>query len=102
MFVQQKAAIYEQHIFKKSKASSEKTMQSYAQFNNAEQDMLDDLIINCFPETFMAFVQMQASESKDMVKSQKLMAKVTKMRQASNQNDKMFLLREIRQFIKLH
>lgn len=45
---------------------------------------------------------MQASESKDMLKSQKLISKITKMRQASNHNDKLFLLREIRQFIKLH
>lgn len=56
MFVTQKASFYEQHIFKKSMVSSKKTIQSYNQFNNSEQDMLDELIINCFPDTFVAYV----------------------------------------------
>jgi hypothetical protein len=54
----------------------------YHNFNDQEALLLDELMMQCYPDTFIGYIRKEASESKDVKQSTWLISKILEARNA--------------------
>ena len=87
-------------IAKQQRVTSDKTQDIYNRFNLTESKLLDELIIKCYPETFLAYIEKTASETKDINQTNALMQDMVQARKARSAFDRQQLLEKIRDRLK--
>lgn len=80
--------------------TSEKEQKFLKMFTKKEVKVLDELVIKCYPEAFLAFIEKTASEQKDEKASQMLQEVMSHARKSKSPIDRQQILEKVREQIR--
>ena len=88
MYLQQFKSKFNKSITKSHRTSRKSVENIYHNFNQDENKLLDELIIKCFPETYIAYIQKAAQEARDRSVSEILQKSANEVNGAKNESDR--------------
>ena len=77
--------------------TSQKQEKFLQTFNKMEVQMLDELIIRCYPEAFIAFIEKTSSEQKDKTTSKMLQDLMIEAKKTKSTIDRQQILEKTRE-----